>query len=296
MKRAVVILNPVAGKARAKQILFDLLKGLSELGYEALVYITAARGDAISAAAHYGKNCALMVCLGGDGTLNEVISGLLTLERRPDLCYLPAGTTNDFAAAVGISKDVGAALRAIEKQQTRYIDIGKINDRFFTYVASFGIFTRASYSADQNVKNTIGHLAYILEGAKEISDLGKAYHVRAVFDSGVTEGDFIFGSLTNTTSIGGMFKLPGNRVSLDDGKFELMLIRAPQNLLDIQRILDMMTRGDFDMNQVVFVRTKQADITLDEPVPWCTDGEFAGNQKEVCIDNLHRAVHIFVSK
>lgn len=295
-KKAVVILNPVAGKARARYVLFDLLKGLADMGYDALVHITSARGDAVSAASYYGGDCALMVCLGGDGTLNEVISGLLSLDKRPRLCYLPAGTTNDFATTVGISKSVGDAVRAIGRDTLREIDIGQFNERFFTYVASFGIFTKASYSADQNIKNTIGHLAYVLEGAKEISDLGKAYHVRAVYDGGETEGDFIFGSLTNTTSIGGLFKLPGSRVSLDDGLFELMLIRAPKSLMDIQKMLDMMSRGNFDMNQIVFVGTKQADIYLDEPVSWCTDGEFAGNLREVHIRNLNKAIRIFTTR
>lgn len=295
-KKAVVILNPVAGKARAKYILFDLLKGLTDMGFDAIVHITSARGDAVSAAFFYGNDCSLMVCLGGDGTLNEVISGLLTLDKRPGLCYLPAGTTNDFATTVGISKNVSDAVRAIGGNMLREIDIGKFNDRFFTYVASFGIFTKASYSADQNVKNTIGHLAYVLEGAKEISDLGKAYHVRAVYDGGETEGDFIFGSLTNTTSIGGLFKLPNSRVSLNDGLFELMLIRAPKSLIDIQKMLDMMSRGDFDMNQIVFVGTKQADIYLEEPVSWCTDGEFAGNLGEVHIRNLNNAIRIYTTR
>ncbi|MCQ2425497.1 MAG: YegS/Rv2252/BmrU family lipid kinase [Lachnospiraceae bacterium] len=294
---ATLILNPVAGKARGKQILFDVENALQQAGYSNRLHITTCRGEATLAAAKYASDSEVIACLGGDGTLNETISGVLTaenLEKKPKLCYIPAGTTNDFAATVGIPKDIPSILRSLKEDRTAEVDIGSFGNRFFTYIASFGIFTRASYSADQNTKNVLGHLAYVLEGAKEISDLGKVYHVSVEYDGGAVEGDYIFGSVSNTTSIGGIFKLPSDHVALGDGKFELMLIRAPQNLVEIQKDLDMMRTGDFDGEQIVFAQTSYARIRSTEPLAWCNDGEFAGDLTDVTVKNLHRAVEIFV--
>ena len=294
---ATLILNPVAGKAKGKQILFDVENALQQAGYSNRLHITTCRGEATCAAEKYAADSEIIACLGGDGTLNETISGVLAakdLAVRPKLCYIPAGTTNDFAATVGIPKDVPSILHALKENKTAEVDIGSFGSRFFTYIASFGIFTRASYSADQNTKNVLGHLAYVLEGAKEISDLGKVYHVKAEYDGGTAEGDYIFGSISNTTSIGGIFKLPPNHVVLGDGKFELMLIRAPQTLADIQRDLEMMRTGDFDGEQIIFAQTSFAHITSTEPLAWCNDGEFAGDLSDVTVKNLPRAVEIFV--
>ncbi len=294
---ATLILNPVAGKARGKQILFDVENGLQQAGYANRLHITTCRGDASDAAEKYASDSEIVACLGGDGTLNETITGLLRRGEgapRPRLCYFPAGTTNDFAATVGIPRDVPTMLRSISEGITAEVDIGAFNQRYFTYIASFGIFTRASYAADQNTKNVLGHLAYVLEGAKEISDLGRVYHVRVSYDGGEVEGDYIFGSVSNTTSIGGIFKLPPDLVQLNDGKFELMLIRAPQTLDDIRRDLEMMRTGVFDGQQIVFAQTSFARIVSAEPLAWCNDGEFAGDLTDVTVRNLPRAVELFV--
>ncbi len=292
-KIAGVILNPVAGKKRGKALLPDLLEGLCRLGYELNVFITAARGDATRAARKYGTSCDLVCCIGGDGTLNEVISGLMTLPERPALCYLPAGSTNDFAAVCRVPKDVAGALEMLKRGKVFKIDLGRFEDRFFTYIASFGLFTKASYTADQNIKNLIGPMAYVMEGAKELSDLGKKYHIRLTGEQGTIEGDFIFGGIANTTSLGGIFQLSKKCVTLNDGKFEVLLIREPKSLDDMIRIVNMMQTGSFDDQQVVFLQTSFVKLESDEPISWCLDGEYAGDRTRVSIENQHQVLSLY---
>lgn len=295
-RRAVIILNPVAGKKKGKTMLFDVCSMLSELSFEPLVYLTKGRGDATEAAKRFADECDLMVVVGGDGTLNETISGLIGCEKKPPLCYLATGTTNDFATTLGIPKDLEETALAVREASLFPVDVGRFDERYFTYIASFGIFTKASYSADQTAKNLLGHFAYVLEGAKEITDLGKAYRVRVNCDGQTIEGEYIFGSVTNTTMMGGLFPLPPQRVSLNDGLFEVMLVRAPKNLNDVAKDYSMMKNGTFDGEHIVFLQGRDVTIESEEEIAWCTDGEFAGNRCAVRCENLHRAVEVYVKK
>jgi len=291
--KAGVILNPVAGKKRGKLLLPDLLEGLCRRNILPIVHVTSKRRDAERAAIAFGKDCDMLCCIGGDGTLNEVICGLMCQTVRPPLLYIPTGSTNDFAQTCGIPSDLNRAMELVASNQTRTVDIGCLCDRYFTYIASFGLFTRTTYATDQSVKNIIGHMAYLLEGAKELSDLGKSYHVKITHDTGSIEGDFLFGGVANTLSIGGIFHLPRRHVVLDDGKFELMLIRLPKNADELLRAFNMMQSGAYDGDLIRFLSTTKVKFKSDQPISWCLDGEYAGDRAEACATNLARSLTLY---
>jgi YegS/Rv2252/BmrU family lipid kinase len=235
----------------------------------------------------------MLCCIGGDGTLNEVICGLMNSKENKPLCYLPAGSTNDFASVCGIKNGLSSTLSLLRHNRVSRVDLGQFDERYFTYIASFGLFTKASYSAEQSVKNMMGHFAYVLEGAKEISDLGKKYRVTVEYDGGRMDGDFIFGGVANTTSLGGLFTISKNRVVLDDGKFEVLLIREPKTLDDMIRILNMMQSGNFDGDLVVFLQSSKVCFHSETPIAWCLDGEFAGERSDVTVVNCKRALPLY---
>ena len=291
--KAAIIINPVAGKMKAKSCLYDILSPLGASGCETTVYITKCRGDAARAAREYSKSCDLIVCCGGDGTLNEVMNGILQTEKKPTLCYFPMGTTNDFGNTLGLPKTLTASTLDIPSREVMTLDAGILNDsEYFAYIASFGIFTKASYTADQTMKNYLGHLAYVLEGAKELSDLGKSYNIRLTCPEGTVDGRFIFGAVTNSTSVGGVYRLPKSKVKLDDGLFEIMLIRAPQNAIDMQLTLQMLTQNKYDGKNIIFMQSSDIRIISDSKLAWCTDGEFAGDFSRVEIRNLAGAIKL----
>lgn len=291
-KKALIILNPVSGKARAKSKLFDMVSAVETAGYEATVHITTCRGDAKNISTLSAASNDLIVCCGGDGTLNEVISGIAETpeELRPELAYIPTGTTNDFAATLGISKDIDTAIKSITEGNISKVDIGKINDSYFTYVATFGIFTKTSYTTNQNMKNVLGHFAYLLEGVKELSDLTKTYRISMTYDGKRLTGDFIYVAVTNSTSMGGLIKLPSSKVDICDGTFEIMLIRSPDNMIECQQILQMLTQEKYDGDKIMFLQSKKIQIHSDQPIAWCIDGEFSGEISDVNIENLGGAI------
>lgn len=295
MKKAAVIVNPVAGKMKIKSGILDLLASLGRQDYETAVYVTKARGDASDAAERYGRECDLVVCCGGDGTLNEVISGLLRISEKPLLLYYPCGSTNDFATTLGLPKKIDAAALDIANRKVMELDVGSLNgSRHFSYITSFGIFTKASFSADQKVKNAIGHLAYILQGAKELPDLGKSYHTKVTWDGGSFEGNYALVAVTNSTSAGGVLRLPPEQVKLDDGIFEILLIKGLSNAADTSKTVGMLLRQKYDGENIIMVQTKKAVIECDTAPEWCTDGEFAGNISRAEIECLHGAVRILI--
>ena len=235
-KKLLLIVNPRAGRSKPRSPLFDAIALFSEAGYLVSARKTTAPGDATEIVAREGARYDLVVAVGGDGTLNEVISGLMRLEHRPLLGYLPQGSTNDFAASLHISGNPVTAAVSIIRNTPRLLDIGQWNERDFIYVASFGAFVKSSYSASQAAKNALGHFAYILEGMKDLDTL-RPYHIRLTADGEVLDGDYLFGAICNSTSIGGLMKLDPERVVLDDGKFELLLIPNPKTAQDLQNLV-----------------------------------------------------------
>lgn len=286
------IFNPNAGKGLLKSSLCSILEILA-VKYEVTIYPTMARGDATGAAI---KACEsgiydILACSGGDGTLNEVIQGVMTAKKKLPIGFIPAGTSNDFARSIGISKIQSEAAGQVIDGEPFMCDIGAFNDIYFTYIAAFGAFTNVAYETSQDTKNKFGHAAYMLECVKNVTSL-KSYKMRIEYDDGVIEGEFAYGMITNTSSIGKFLTHEG--VVLNDGLFEVTLINMPANIIELNTVVQSLLnlKGDIDNTNVTSFRTKNIVITSDEAVNWTVDGEFGGAFKEVVINNKKMAVEI----
>lgn len=293
MKKLLFIVNPRAGKTRSRAPLFDAVSVFSRAGYLVHVHLTEGSGDATRTAAALGGEFDVVVCAGGDGTLNETLAGLMTLSERPPVGYLPCGSTNDFAASLHLPLQIPEAAQTVADGTPRPLDIGMHNGRYFAYVASFGAFTRASYNAPQSAKNALGHFAYVLEGLNSLSSL-RPYPCRLIADGEIIEGDFIFGAVCNTTSLAGMIHLNPNRVEMNDGRFELLLLQNPKTPLDLQNLVVALTSMEYSYPGVIFRHVRQVTIYSQEEMPWSLDGEYAPGAKQVDICNLPGAIQLLL--
>jgi YegS/Rv2252/BmrU family lipid kinase len=291
MKKLLFIMNPFAGQKKANKVLPEILMLFTEAGYEINMSMTTGPGHATRLAAERGSRADLVVCCGGDGTLNETIAGLLMAQLTVPVGYIPSGTTNDFAASLKLSHNpIQAAKDIIEGQAVSY-DIGKFGDRYFCYVASFGAFTKSSYAVPQTVKNALGHTAYVLGGISELSQI-RNEHVRMEIDGEIVEDDFLFGAICNSTSVGGILTLPPDRVDMRDGVFEVMLIRAPRNINEIPECLLAVQNQTYNCGMITFRSAKSVKIFTDPFMTWTLDGEKADGYSEILVENLHHAVQI----
>jgi len=293
MKKLLFIVNPRSGRTKSRAPLFDAVARFSQAGYLVYVHMTDGPGDATRVARELGEQFDLVVCSGGDGTLNETISGLMQLSRRPWVGYLPNGSTNDFAASLHIPSQTENATEAIVRGDPFPLDIGTHNGRSFAYVASFGAFTRSSYSAPQATKNALGHFAYILEGLGDLDSL-RPYNCRIIADGEIFEGDFIFGAVCNSTSLGGLVKLNPDRVKMDDGKFELLLLQMPKTALDLQNLIVAITSMEYDYPGVFFRHVKSVTLETKDDIPWSLDGEYAPSEPKVEIRNIPGAIDLML--
>lgn len=295
MKKLLFIVNPYAGMRRVNRNLSDIVSVFNRADYEVVIYMTAGQGDATRIAEAKARDASLVVCAGGDGTFNEVLTGVLRSGCGTPIGYIPCGSTNDFGASLGLSANVvQAAWDIVNGGEARY-DVGKFGDRYFSYVASFGAFTRSSYSTPQNVKNMLGHTAYLLEGIQEISQLRPA-HVRIELDDRVIEDDYLFGAVSNSTSVGGILTLDPKQVNLKDGRFELLLVRAPRDLTELSECVRALRTQRYNCGMITFLSTDKLRIFTDREIPWSLDGERAEGQKEVFVENLHLAMRMMVKK
>ncbi len=290
MKRALIIINPHAGRMKILHSLPDVDMILYNGGYDSDVYFTKCRGDATDKVIRSARDYDLIVCGGGDGTYNEVISGVLKSGLDIPVGYIPAGTTNDFASTLELSPVHKTAAQNIVIGTPRKLDIGKFGDRYFSYIASFGAFTSSSYTANQKMKNTLGHMAYILEGITNLSSL-KPYHVRVETDDEVYEDDFIFGAVCNSRSIAGLIKLDEKLVNLSDGRFEVILLRMPKQIIELPQMLTALQKGTNEKN-VVLVHSNSVKITTAGMLEWSLDGEYASSTGELQISNCHEAISL----
>ncbi len=292
----LLIVNPASGKTKAKSSLYDLIAPLCEAGFRTTVYTTAARGEASEIARTLGAQYDRILCCGGDGTLNEVIDGMLRGDVTTPLGYVPAGSTNDFAATLGLTGDIASLVRTHLDGKPRPIDVGCFNgERHFTYIASFGAFTSSSYTAPQTAKNAIGHLAYVLEGIKDLPSLHPIGLTVETEEGEVLSGEFIFGAVSNSTTIGGVVKLDSSLVDLSDGKFEVLLIRMPKNLAELNRILIALTSRDYSgASEIILTRAGRIRITADEPIPWSLDGEYEKGGETAEIHAIPGAVTLMI--
>ena len=292
-RRLLMVVNPKAGKSKSHGPLFDAAAVLSQAGYLISIHLTAAPGDAAETVRREGGHYDLVVAVGGDGTLNETASGLSQLRKPPLLGYLPQGSTNDFASSLHISGDPAEAAAAIARNVPRQLDMGLWNGRSFLYVASFGAFTRTSYAAPQAAKNALGHFAYILEGMKDLSTL-RPYQIRLTADGETLDGEYLFGAVCNSTSIGGLMKLNPERVVLDDGLFEMLLIPNPKTAADLQSLVHALLNQEYDSQGLIFRHVSSIRVETAEHLPWSLDGEYAPSAPVVKIENRCRGLTMLV--
>lgn len=291
MKKMLFIMNPFAGQKKGSRHLSDILLEFSKGGYDPIVHMTTDRGDATVAAEKYGKDVDLIVCCGGDGTLNETITGILRTGADTPIGYIPAGTTNDFASNLGLSSSPVQAARDIMEGEPVPYDAGRFGSRYFSYVASFGAFTRSSYAVPQNIKNALGHTAYVLSGISEISQIRKE-HIRMEIDGQTVEDDFLFGAICNSTSIGGILTLDPKQVDLGDGLLEVLLVRAARNLGEIGECISAVQNQTYNCEMITFRSAKHIHITADPEMPWTLDGEREDGHGEIEVENLHHAIRL----
>lgn len=292
MGRMLFIVNPRAGKARVRYAFLDIVDIFVKAGWQVEVHTTQEALDAMNTAKIRGKDMDMIVCSGGDGTLSETISGMMQLDTPPILGYIPAGSTNDFAASLKIPSNMKKAAENVVSGTAYPVDIGYFcEERNFVYVAGFGMFTEVSYMTPQEKKNLLGHQAYMLEGMKSLTNI-KSYAMTLESEEMALEGDFIFGMVTNTISVGGFKGLVKKDVALNDGLFEVLMIRMPKTALELKNILSSMILKE-EMNEYVYrFKTSWLKITSQEPVDWVLDGEFGGARTQVEIANLRRKIQI----
>ncbi len=288
-RKMLLIANPIAGIKRIKRMLPRLEKYFYSNGFDVEIFETSAKGDGAAAAEKYSGDFDIIVCAGGDGTLNETISGVLYSGVDTPIGYIPAGSTNDFAAGLGLPVLIMKAAENIVKGTPRELDVGKINERYFSYVASFGAFTETSYSVPQSLKNTLGHLAYILEGVKDIPNI-RPRHMRIEAGGGVYEDDYLFGAISNSTSLGGILKLNAGLVDFSDGLFEVMLIKNPQNAVELSKIVLSLQAKRYDEEVITFFQSSDVTIISDEDTPWSLDGEYYEGCDKISVSNIHQAI------
>ena len=291
MKKMLFVMNPYAGMRRANRYLADLLTIFGQADYEIIARMTCGTGDANRIVREKCAGVDLVVCAGGDGTFNETVSGILEAGCDVPVGYIPCGSTNDFANSLKLSTNVLQAARDIVEGTAVSYDVGKFGDRYFSYVASFGAFTKASYSTPQNIKNALGHTAYILEGIQELSQL-KPSHVRIQLEDAVIEDDFLFGAISNSTSLGGILTLDPKQVDMGDGVFELLLIRAPKDLLELNECVWAVQKQKYNCAMMTFVSTRELTVFPDPQMDWTLDGERCGGAQCIHVENLHHAIRL----
>ena len=283
---------------QAAKMLSDIIQIYSNAGHLTTVLMTGARGDATEFVKKYHDMADVIVCSGGDGTYNEIMSGCLECGANIPIGYIPSGSTNDFASSVGLQRGVLAAAECILSGKPRDLDVGSFNGRYFSYVASFGAFTSTSYSVPQNLKNMLGHTAYVLQGMKDVMNI-KSIHAKFICDEGtpneqISEGDYIFGAVCNSTSVAGILKLDHFDVDMNDGLMEVLLVKTPKSLADLNDIVVNMMDGKLETDKIEFYSAKSIRVEIDHDTHWTLDGEYEEGADVVEIETVRSAVKLIV--
>lgn len=292
MKRALFLINPQTAKSALSPHLIDMLDLLEKNGYAIQVHMTQSKGDACRTVSALGDKFSLVICAGGDGTLNETVSGILQTEHKPPIGYIPSGTTNDFAVSWGIPTHPLEAMRTIIQTEPLPMDVCLFGERPYVYVAAFGAFTEASYTTPQPSKQVWGRTAYIVEGIKSLQNL-RPWHIRIEHDGGVTEGEYLYGMFSNTRSVGGFPLRVREEISLSDGLMEVILIRNPDNPFENPKMLGAVLAQDIKSEYITFLHTKHVRFTATESIPWTIDGEFGGEYDSGEMSVLHTPIRMF---
>lgn len=287
MKKILLIVNPTSGMKRSQKKLLDITKVFCDADMLVTTYTTKRRFDATEFVAAHGRDYDIICAIGGDGTLNEVITGASKIDYHGEYGFIPSGTTNDLANSLGIPKEPAEAARLIAEGEAKFTDIANFgSNRKFTYIASFGAFTETSYSVDQKAKNIFGHLAYVADGINSLSQI-KSYEMTVCIDDKEYRGEFIFGAAANALSVGGIMKLEKDKVDFDDGMHEVLLVRKPKNAVQFAQIFTSAINGSYDDSNILFLHGSKITFKAKEKVDWCIDGEFAGSVNVAEIENIH---------
>lgn len=290
MKKSMLfVYNPKAGKAQIRSNLLDIIDTFVKAGYEVTVYPTQAPGDAVKAVRERRPGYDIVACSGGDGTLDEVVAGMMQCEERIPIGYVPAGSTNDFANSLGIPRGMLKAADVVVDGRNFACDVGSFNNKNFVYVAAFGIFTDVSYETKQDIKNVLGHAAYLLEGVKRLPQV-RSYPLKISHDDRVIEGEFLYGMITNSNSVGGFRGITGKDVLLDDGLFEVTLIRKPDNPLDLNNIILALVDKRVKSEHIYTFKSPKLTVEGEEPISWTLDGEFGGEHTKAVIENRQKVL------
>ncbi len=292
-KKLLFVYNPKAGKEKIRGNLADVLETFAREDYELTVVPTRRKDEAREVVRDRGEGYDLVVCSGGDGTLDEAVTGMIQSGIRTPLGYIPAGSTNDFGESLGLSKNMVQAAETAVTGKDFLCDMGQFNEDVFVYIAAFGLFTDVSYETDQAMKNVLGHMAYILEGMKRLSNV-KSFPLKVTHDGEVIEDEFIFGMITNSRSVGGFKNITGKNVELDDGLFEVTLIKMPTNPVELSNIMGALLNRDIDSELMYCFRARELTVESAEPIAWTLDGENGGAHERAVIKNLHQSVDIHV--
>ena len=293
-QRVLLMVNPMAGRQKIRNELLYVVDTLTKAGYETIIYTTQGKDATRDLLAEKDSQFDRVICCGGDGTFNEILSATMHWDKRPILGYIPAGTTNDFAAGLKLPSDIREAAVNIVRGTPHTVDAGLFNTSYFSYVASFGAFTETSYSTPQNFKNALGHLAYILEDIKEIPAF-TSYTVCVEADGQIYKDSYIFGAVSNARSVGGILKISDSLVDLNDGVFEVMMIKMPKTLMDLSAIVTSLTSLNplkYDPSMFLFLQTKELKITFEQEMVWSLDGERVSGGKEARIACIKDAFKI----
>ena len=293
MKKALFIYNPNAGKGLLKPKLSDIIDIIVKAGYEVVVYPTQKYKDAYYKVKTFTEEYDRVICSGGDGTLDEVVTGMMKREKKIPVGYIPTGTTNDFASSLHIPKNLLQAASTAAGGKEFPCDIGRFNGDVFVYIAAFGLFWVVSYETKQSMKNVLGHLAYVLEGAKRLFNI-PSYKVKVTHDDEVIEDEFVYGMVTNSRSVGGFRNLIGKQVGFDDGVFEVTLIKTPKNPIELQEIIAALMIEQMDSKYMYTFKSGRIMFESIEEIPWTLDGEFGGEHDEVVVENLNKELQIMV--
>lgn len=292
-KQCMLVFNPQAGKGKVKSSLYAIINGFFSMGYLVSCFPTAYKNHAVELIENHGNHYDLLICCGGDGTLNEAVNGVLHINKDLPIAYIPTGTVNDFANTLNLSGNVDKAMEMFAKHQLFACDICCFNERYFTYVAAFGAFTEVSYDTPQTTKNFLGRAAYFLEGLKRLPKI-TAYHMKITAADRFIEDDFVFGAITNARSVAGFTSVNTKNAQLDDGEFEVLFIRMPQNPLDLQIIITALLKQEINEKFMEFFTARSLIIESDPHAHWTLDGEDGGNPELIQITIKNKAVSFLV--
>lgn len=294
-KRVMLIVNPKAGNRLSKFAVSDIADLFAKNKFEVAIYFTSLEYGAEYLVKEHGHKFDIIACCGGDGTVNEIIKGMMEINDNTPLGYIPAGTTNDLAKSLGLSKNIKRATKNIISEKARPFDVGTFDDSYFAYIASFGAFTEVSYNTPQKAKNIFGHAAYVFSAMKCMHKI-KSYHIKVETDERNAEGDYIFGAVTNSTSVAGLFRFESNMVDFADGKYEVLLIKKPKDLITAFKICMSMINRSFKNENIVLFHASHIKVISEEPLDWSLDGEHKRGETTVEIQNNHQAIQIIRKK